>query len=412
MKKILIYDDTLTSIQTSALELYKVLIESGFDIDLMLDSSNFQNRESFYHRNEKHINIINLFEDKRRFVISKNDKIKYYLMRLTNLISTRIKKRYFSFTSSKQIELEQYFCVLATSETSLKLSIEISRGKLPVIYYCTELYSEVLLNPSIKTYGELKKYLTYMRLKKYVSKAHAIIIQDEDRWNVFSSANKLPRNFKHLYYPVSINRYVFKDYSPSNSFIATIIEKCKGKKIIFYPTVFVPARGCEEIINAVEQMNDDYVLIMHGFNGSSSFIRKLEKLQSDRVIISHCSLNYEDLIYLNSVIWCGILYYGEENYNDRFISNSCNKLVAYLQAGKPIMTFGNTGLANLVTEYQCGFCLNEFAKNNMIDAVEYINKNYSMLSKNALKCYSEKYDAKKNSEQICEFILRLEEKDD
>lgn len=407
-KKILIYDDTFTSIQTSALEFYRSLMDSGFSIDILLDVSNFQNDEAFYREHDNQVKLIKLFNDKRRFQISRTNKLRYYYVRISNLLITYVKKNIFLISYNKYINLQEYFCIITTSETSLKYAEFISKGKLPVIYYCTELYSEVLLNRNIKTKKQLFTYIKYKRLKKNVSMSDAIIIQDQDRWDIFARSNGISQDFKHLFFPVSINKYSFIEYSPSDEFVKFIKNNYGDKKIIFYPTSLSPRRGCEQIIDAVKKLPDEYILLIHGFNGSSSFIEKLKKLKSKKIIISYRSINYNDLIFLNSIIWCGILYYGEENFNDRFISNSCNKLVAYLQSGKPFITYGNISLKKLVSEFNCGISLNELSEESMIEAIGYINENYEQLKKNSIYCFNEKYDAKKNIALVSEYLKHME----
>lgn len=262
--------------------------------------------------------------------------------------------------------------------------------RIKIIHHSLELYWEHFSLQKHREWRYYREYLLFEEARKILIKTDIILIQDEARWKVLAQYTGLRKEREKIIFPLSM-----KDYKNITTNLLYKIFKLKEKKkIIFYPTLIAPKRGCLGLVKLVNQLDKEYAAIIHGFCSTRGYVQEIERIISDpeQIIISETMLDYQELTDMHQDIWCVFLCYGEKCNNDRFIANSSNKLVMSLQAGKPIITIGNQMLADLCNEYMCGKALKSWSQHEFKLAVEEMDKNYDLYCQNARKCFQERFD--------------------
>lgn len=278
-----------------------------------------------------------------------------------------------------------------------------SEIKYKLVHHSFELYWEHYSLPVYRHWQDFKLYALFEQARIILQKVEKIIIQDEDRWSVLCTYTRLDCKREKIFLPVSV-----KDY-PVNM-TGNIYEKMnigRNKKIIFYPTTIMPSRGCLELVKVAQQLDSQFVTVLHGFAVIQDYLIKVKKAVSfpDKIVLSSTPFEYQQLINMHYDVWCVFLYYEEMDNNHKYIVNSSNKLVMALQAGKPIITIGNQSLANLCCEYKCGIAMNKWKTTEFINAVYELDKKYDLYCKNARRCYEERFDIKPYADEIYNSLL-------
>lgn len=278
-----------------------------------------------------------------------------------------------------------------------------SKVKYKLVHHSFELYWEHYSFPVHKRWQDFKLYALFEQARKVLQNVEKIIIQDEDRWKVLCTYTGLDCKREKFFLPVSI-----KDYPVNIS--GNIYEEMKiekNKKVILYPTTIMPSRGCLELVKAAQQLDSQFVTVLHGFAAIQEYLIKVKKAVSspDKVVLSSTPFEYQQLVNIHYDVWCVFLYYEESDNNHKYIVNSSNKLVMALQAGKPIITIGNQTLANLCSEYECGIAINQWETKEFVNAVFELERKYDTYCKNARKCYEERFDIKLYADEIYNGLL-------
>lgn len=409
---------------TAFLEVIKILIEENAQVHIVIANRAVNDREEqFYCDNENvSVEVLNEYEDKS----AKIEKVKNLIRKSSILeaISGTVvsaiqglnfeRKRklqgndadyaYETFLTKEMREyvVDQSFdCLWVTDEYGLLWSKWINEHdaqKHKVIYHCLELYWEHYCLQSRKKWRYSREYLLFEEARKQLVQAWKIIIQDEARWKVLCKYTGLDEHRDKIIIPVSIGDY----QTYSKNVLLKRLNISAGKRIIFYPTLLAPKRGCLELVHITKELPEEYVTVIHGFAAVLGFVDRLQRKvgEDDNIMISNAAFEYQELIDMHQDVWCVFLYYGEADNNDRYIANSSNKLAMSLQAGKPIITIGNHMLDQLCEEWHCGVVLKGWTTEDMKTAVTELAENYDVYCKAARKCYEERYDIRKYSEEL------------
>lgn len=278
-----------------------------------------------------------------------------------------------------------------------------SEIKYKIIHHSVELYWEHYSLPRHEHWQYFKQYALFERARTVLQNVGIIIIQDEERWKALCTFTGLDCKREKFLWPVSMRNY------PVNIF-DDIYEKMnidRDKKIIFYPTIITPRRGCVELVRMTQQLDNQFVTVLHGFIALQDYLAKIKEAVSfpDKVIISNTTLDYQQLINMHHDIWCVFLCYGEADSNNKYIVNSSNKLVMALQAGKPIITIGNQTLAELCSEYECGIAVSKWETAEFVSAICELDKKYDLYCKNARKCYEERFNIEPYADEMYNKLL-------
>lgn len=403
--------------QTAYIEVIKTLIEKGIKVDLVIANQEKDYVYEDYYLNQDNIRLYILQSGKKKKnrikelmkkVIHQNKWVEHIYVAFFSLYKIccfELKRKYRNRDQRSAYDIflnecereykmsEDYDYIWVQDVYGLLWADWLNKGnkeKSKIVYHCLELYWENYLLQKKKKWKYSMEYSLYEAAQKILLKVSFILIQDEIRWKVLCKYTGVPENFNKVIFPVAIHDY--DKCTKGDLFNSLGIGK--NKKIIFYPTYFAPKRGCIELSEVAEGLDDDYMVVMHGFIGISGYADKIRKKyqKSSKIRISSVELGYQDLLNIHRDVWCIFLYYGESNYNDRFIANSSNKLAMGLQAGKPVITIGNKMLNNLCKEYNLGVALETWSKQEFRAAVDEIERHYIDYCANARKCYWERYD--------------------
>lgn len=405
---------------TAFIEIVKALTERNVRIDLVIGScENGSKLDGYYLSNPNiSVKILNIIEKSQDHIQSNRIECIKNILKKLGLLEIvcdipKIKQRYKFICNQKKAKSDsqyafetflsspirnycindEYDYIWTTDEYGLLWAEWINQTsdkKHKIIHHSLELYWEHYSLQKKKVWKYYREYLLFEEARKILLKANIILIQDEARWNVLVQYTGLDKKREKVIFPLSM-----KDYKSSKDLILhNKLSIDKEQRIIFYPTLLAPKRGCLKLVKAVKQLDKKYVTIIHGFSSSRGFVQKLKKSITDfnQVRISNTSFEYQELVDMHQDVWCVFLYYGESDNNDRFIANSSNKLVMSLQAGKPIITIGNQMLADLCKEYGCGIALKSWSEQEFASAIREIEKNYDLYCQNARKCFVERYD--------------------
>lgn len=390
---------------TCLLEVVKSLLENGFAITIVLaDGMPEDICEPFYSDNAN-IDIVSVsqaLENGIRFSVFRNAFNRYKFFTDVYVWLNRVLHNLRFFRNHKSLEddedavyntfltegmlaykIESDDIALATDEKTLMWIDYLSKqAKISKIYYCLELYWEDYLKQKTLHGKDRMECWFYEKACKVLHNVNLVIIQDEARWEVLRYYCDLPHNFPVAYLPVCIADYQIE------------MDIMDTPKILFYPSLIAPKRNCFELMKMLPQNRDDVQLVVHGNTANRDYLEELIRYSKKRsnIQLDISDMTYDELLNYHRRIWGVVLYYGDENNNDRLIANSCNKLVMALQAGKPIITIGNASLQKLCEEYECGVHLEEWTSEALEKALRQLDSRYEHYCKQARLCFEEKYD--------------------
>lgn len=430
MKLIWLLKDAGTEKSSTVLELIRALVDKGVTIHLVIANQpiNYVKERYYYDCPNIQVEVLNETRNHKSGVGKLKDVIrKSYTMEAIcqMFVSTVtgflfwIKKKLhekdneFAFGEFLDAAMRgykirgSYDYILTTDENGLLWAEWLNKNNdynYKIIYYCLELYWEHYLRVKRRRLALARNYLLFETAKQVLYKTKIIIIQDELRWKVLCKYTGIDSRLEKILVPISI-----KNYTVCNG---TLLHDTFGlekkKKIIFYPTLLSPRRGCDELIKMTKSLGEDYCTIIHGFAAVPGYVERIKKshVLSSNVIISKSSFDYEELLIMHQDVWCLFLYYGESDNNDKYIVHSSNKLTMGLWAGKPIITVGNRMLADLCSSYNCGKSIDTWSESEFAHAVTEIEKNYALYCKNARKCYEEVFDIDLYADRIYDKLVK------
>lgn len=411
------------------IEVIKLLVRKGIDVDIVIANQNRNYIEESYYLNNANINlqILNIIDCnngkveilKKIIRKLKLEKICTTLLLAYQRICFGINRKKYEDDKSYAYDIfldpsmrgyklnENYDYILVNDEYGLLWADwinEKSDKKYKIIYYCLELYWEHYSLPMEKKWQNFSEYLLFEEARKALLKASLIVIQDEARWEVLCKYTGLGKDVCKVFLPVSMQSYK----NVNTDVLSEKINIEKGKKVIFYPTFISAKRGCIELIHMTRFLNNEYLTVIHGFTATQGFLREVEKNIDDteRVIVSNTTFDYQELVDMHQDVWCVFLYYGESDNNNRYIVNASNKLVMSLQAGKPIITIGNHMLADLCKETGCGVSMNSWSGEEFVRAVSELDRNYEQYCWNARKCFEERYNINIYGEVLYDALIQ------
>lgn len=415
---------------TVFIEVVKALIERGAKIHIVIASMSKQYMTEKYYDEEPNVSIdilditdseIAKAAERLKTPFKKCPVLKkiiwtvlnffiQWIFRIRNKSSRReqdyIFKKFLSSSMRSFVLENQYDYIWTVDEYSLLWAEWINRHsekKNKLVHHSFELYWEHYSLPQHKHWQYFTQYALFEQARIILQKAAIIIIQDETRWDILCQYTGIARKRKKYLLPVSIRDY------PVNKTGSTFekIGVKNYKNIILYSSLITPIRGCMELVGIAQNLDSRFSVVIHGYMADSDYLQALRKkvIFPDKTIISNTTLSYQELVDLHNDVWCVFLYYSEDDNNNKYIVNASNKLVMALQAGKPIITTGNSALAELCLSYECGISINGWTETEFIDAVHKLEQNYNLYCKNARKCYEECFNIELYMDKIYQGLL-------
>ena len=340
--------------------------------------------------------IIHLFINLRHYLNYKKCLKIYDIlgMHILSLLEKHDEKitSFIDFCRSK-ISSDRYCFIFGIEPYGLILAKILSEDKIPYIYLNLELNYSNKIDDSYAG-----KFIHC--LEKWSNKnSYFSIIQDTDRAKILSERNDIDLNDIFLL-PVSVrgNPIYMKSNYLQNKF------NFRDKKIILYAGIITDWSRCYELAQCTKNWSENYVLVIHGFGYTESYLSKIEEVaESNRnIYLSTEMVSFEELDELVSSADVGLIFYKNIGPNFEFIGSASGKLTQYLKCGLPVVCNDYKSIREIVDYYQIGKYTNNF--NEINDKLNHIFKNYHKYHSNAYKCYLDKYEFSKNVTKIIEKI--------
>ena len=157
----------------------------------------------------------------------------------------------------------------------------------------------------------------------------------------------------------------------------------------------------------------DWALVLHERQQRSPdepYLAQLRELNRTNLYLSLDPVPYDQVDRVFAAADIGLAFYqpeGPDDENFRLISSS-GKLPHYLKFGKPVLVSNLPALADVVREFECGAVVHDPSDPEEIGAaLEGILSSYEKLSRNALRCFSERYEFGKSAVPLTRFIDSL-----
>lgn len=157
----------------------------------------------------------------------------------------------------------------------------------------------------------------------------------------------------------------------------------------------------------------DWALVLHERYKRSPdepYLAGLRERNPRNLYLSLDPLPYDQIERVFAGCDIGLAFYQPETPDDdnfRFISSS-GKLTHYLKYGKPVLVSDLPPLRQLIDEYNCGLVVkNPADPAEMSAALDQIASRYDEFSRNALRCFAERYDFGKGAEPVIRFMAGL-----
>lgn len=236
----------------------------------------------------------------------------------------------------------------------------------------------------IPVFDELPFYKA--NLRKYAQTAEMVIVPEYNRayiqqayWQLKNTPKVLPNKPT-----VCKQEYDIEKISPEG---AKVLSEIGNRKIVLYQGVFGYERVLDQFIEAVEQLGDDYCMLLMG-RDDEELQKLLEKYPQTFFIPFIAAPNH---LAITSKAHIGVLSYVNTNnirHYDPLNALYCapNKLYEYACFGIPMVGNDIPGLRLPFEQHNIGRC-SELKANQIAKEILEIEKNYIQMSKNCIQFY-------------------------
>lgn len=288
---------------------------------------------------------------------------------------------------------DSYYCYIGIEKKGLIWAGILSEiHNCPLIYYSLELYLED--NPVLdRVYHLLQAERIYHR------KSIATIIQDRLRGQALLSSNGV-KTTNILYLPVSSRGSVIRKRS---TFLQDRLNIDQNKKIMLYFGGLDKTRSIAQIVRSAVDLDNDTVLVLHGFGPKNYINHLLSIADSEKVKFSFDFIPEDQILELISSAHIGIALYKTTNANDRLVAFSASKIAYYTQCGVPMITFDTESFRELRNTHRCVELISNF--NEIPQKSRMILNEYGSYREEAFAAYETFYNFEDN---FARFIKELE----
>lgn len=251
-----------------------------------------------------------------------------------------------------------------------------------VLEYChvmqlMELIEDIPLLP--------KQTLLQLNIKKYAQRAYKVVVPEYNRAQI----QKVWWNLKDV--PAILpNKNVIDNIKDIPNEVTAILKKMRyeKRKIILYQGVFLKDRKLENFAEAIECMNDEYVLYVLGKN--SPYREELCKRYKTIVYIPFIKAPFHLLLTKEAHI--GLLPYNPVSLRYYSVLNALycapNKIFEYASAGLPMLGSDVPGLAIPFQIYDIGYVCSTQTVNEIINLINKIDGRYDIMRENCYRYYN------------------------
>ena len=255
---------------------------------------------------------------------------------------------------------------------------------VPYVYHSLEIYEhDLTASPS----EQFKKKLEIW----FSQRALFCLSQDEKRCDILAEENGLQRDKVLVVYNSALGCELLPE---KNNYLRDKFDINNNKYIVLAVGSLIIEHCIDQIVTSVDEWPDNFVLVLHGWFGSSKdeqLIRHEIELRAERVFLSTDLLNQKYQIFQSSDI--GLVFFqhnNKNNYKKNFIyaAGSSEKLFDFMRTGIPIIASNIPGMREIVGDYnqKCGIVIDR--PKDIGRTLPKIIEEYELLRQKSLDNYS------------------------
>jgi glycosyltransferase involved in cell wall biosynthesis len=271
--------------------------------------------------------------------------------------------------------------------------------------------SFVFLSLELKTMSRLRRGLRGRVARLAYKRAAAVVVQGTDRLAV------LTRELR------TTHRNVF--ILPNSPFAAEDLGRTRQtfdlrstlkigptKRVALQAGMINEVTCAEELARGFARQSD-WALVLHERQKrapSDPYLARLRELNSRNLYLSLDPVPYDEIDGVFAAADIGLAFYqskdpADENF--RLVSSS-GKLPHYLKHRKPVLVSNLPSLVEVVEAYDCGLAIKDPSDADEIGAaLERVLSRYEEMSRNAARCFTERYDFGRNAAVLTRFMNAL-----
>ncbi len=292
-------------------------------------------------------------------------------------------------TIEKFIHSSTYDWFIGVEKEGFLLAAEyaVQQGK-PYIYYSLELYTHD--HPLVKN---SPRWQTIHKLEtEYLKTARAVVIQDENRADIFRKDYGLPP-VEMIYIPISLE--------PSFYDLSSRSADKENEFDLLQLGVISKERFTFALVDTVDRFMQDRKLLIHG-HGEEEDVRRLKaSIHTPNISTSLDKVDAHRLPMVIRRAKIGLALYSAKTDNERLTIKSSEKIPLYLLCGRPVITFDHEG-CEFLEQNRCGAVIHDLKDLSL--AVTKILENYPEYSRNAIRCFDQYYRYDANAQKLVEYI--------
>ena len=143
-------------------------------------------------------------------------------------------------------------------------------------------------------------------------------------------------------------------------------------------------------------------MVFHGYYESEAERLKVEKYKNDKLFVSLEIVDQNSIQKIIASSDIGLVFYDNNNVNERLTAFSSEKIALFMQSGVPIITFNNETYSELYNRTECGIAIDDLESLN--NAAVTIFNNYNQYRTNAYRAFDELYSFEANFSTIKSFF--------
>lgn len=296
-----------------------------------------------------------------------------------NLFSAIFDLELGNFLSAISHKLDNtYTHVIGVEPLGMAIATSANNNRKKILYYNMELLQKSSCK-SVKWRAIKEIELTCL------SKVSTVVIQNEQRSNVFAGESKFPRDSIQLLPIFSSGDLI----TERTEYFRNKLSIPKAKTCVIYAGNIQAWSMCHELVESVSDWSNNFALIIHTWNrlcvASKYYKDMLIKANGLPIYFSTFPIEYQKLPHALASADIGIILYKSLDENFTEVAGSSNKLAEYLKACLPIVTLSNTSISVFVRSHDIGLTVDSI--HEIPSALEYIRLNLNHFRSNCILCY-------------------------
>lgn len=369
-------------VSTPVIMTAKYLAQQGYFVDLYLDEDGFCdqmgiNRPSF---SEPSINVIMVSREHLNY---NNTYDSWLPANDVNFVSKVVEKQ-FNYKWMVGFDIHGLIRAAILSEC----------WNVPFIYHSLEIEEPV---------HPLKKLEI-----EFSNNALITITQDEQRADILSNFNKLPRSKLAIVH----NSMLGDINKEKHNYFRDLFSIPEDKIIVLATGTLLPITCIDQLLNTVHTWPKSFVLVLNGWIPNQTFkkyvCKKIDEL-AGRVFLNTKILPIDQKNIIFQSVDIGLVLYAEDDTNLKYAAGSAGKLYDFMQAGVPVIGNNIPGMYNLIVNNGIGKVVSSVSDigTSLID----VFNEYSVFKQNSFNCFG-KYRFEDSYNNLLNLISSILKKED